>query len=90
MTRIRYLSLRQYTDGSREGATFVAYGRGAKTGHERVFGTRTNDIDGVEKHPWERIDVVELPRVMRKVEVVQWLEKRDLEDVFDAPAEVVR
>lgn len=90
MTRIRHISLRRYTDGTREGATFLAYGRGEKGGCERVFGTRSNDIDGVERHPWERVDVAELPETMSKVEVVQWLEKRDLEDVFDVPSEAIR
>lgn len=84
MTLIKYVSVKEYADGPREGETWLEYGKADEEGSDVLFGTPSNDIDGVHEANWERLLVYELPREMEKVEAKQWLEKKQPEGIFDA------
>lgn len=69
MTLIQYISVCEYTDGPKEGERFLRLKKGDKSGSDIKISTPDNDIEGMVRMPWERLEVFELPQKMSKADV---------------------
>lgn len=50
----------------------IRAGKVDREGTELAISTPNNDIEGIERRAWERVDVFQLPREMPKSEFKQW------------------
>lgn len=68
MTRIKYVSVHENQDGERR----IKAGKGDRTHDTMRLPTPENDLDSIESHEWERVEVFDLPESMPKSDFPEW------------------
>lgn len=80
MSRIKYVHVYEYEDGTR----LIAPGKGDREGANVVIPTPENDREEFERREWERVDYWELPEPMAKSDFIDWWNTTD-DDVEPIP-----